>query len=389
MLGLNAQRLQVRRSVFLRNGFHSMGLVDFSNATIGGQLACNNGKFIPQDGPAFEAHGLAVTGDVFLGDGFHATGLVDFANATIGGQFICNNGEFHAGLDFQGAEISADLCLESVKRINGKLDLRNAIAGSLMDDLKSWRLPEDLYLNGFRYGNLRGSMSVSDRMKVLEKHADSFPGTTFHSQPHTHLANFYQKSGQRQAAARVLYDREVRLARVEWARAYRKLDGTWGPIWANVGSDFAQLFKWIFQALAGFGHKPMRAFYWALGTILFSMIYFLLAYINGQMVPNSDIILNSADWIASVAANPTFPVEAWNETIPGKDYETFSAIGYGFDLFIPLDALGQELAWAPSYARGRYGTFGHYLRWPIQVMGWMLTGVGAALLTGLIGRERE
>jgi len=389
MPGLKAQRLQVKRSVRLHDGFHATGLLDLGGARIGGQLGCNKGKFTPRDGPAFKAHGLAVTGGIFLHGGFHATGLVDFTGATIGRQLGCDSGEFHAGLGLQGVKIGEDLSLENVTCISGDLDLRNAKAGSLMDDLESWSLPKHLYLDGFHYGTLASDMSVSDRMKVLEKHADGFHETTFHSQPHTHLANSYQKNGQRQAAARVLYDREKRFARAEWAQVYAATDGTWKTEWPRIGSDFVQLFRWIFQGLAGFGHKPMWAFYWAAGVVAFSMIYFHLAYINGQMVPNSDIILTSTDWIASVAANPTSPVEAWSETIPGKDYETFSAIGYGFDLFIPLDALGQELAWAPSYARGWYGAFGHYLRWPIQVMGWMLTGIGAALLTGLIGRERE
>jgi len=339
--------------------------------------------------PGLDAQRLLLKRSVFLREGFHATGHVDFLGATIGGQFICNKGEFHADLILRGVDVGADLVLKDVKCISGDLELRNANVGSLVDDLESWLLPKRLYLEGFHYGKLRSDMSVSDRIKVLENHASGFIDTTFHSQPDTHLANYYQKSGQRQAAARVLFDREKRLARAELAQSYAATDGTWKMEWPRFGADFALVFKWIFQILAGYGHKPMRAFYWALGTILFSIIYFHLAYINGQMVPNSDIILTSADCLACVAANPTFPVEAWSETIPGKDYETFSAIGYGFDLFIPLDALGQELAWAPSYARGWYGTFGHYLRWPIQVMGWMLTGIGAALLTGLIGRERE
>jgi len=70
-----------------------------------------------------------------------------------------------------------------------------------------------------------------------------------------------------------------------------------------------------------------------------------------------------------------------------KDYETFSAPGYGFDLFIPLVALGQEAAWAPSYERGWWGAVGFYLRWPIQVLGWVIAAVTAATLAGVVGRK--
>jgi hypothetical protein len=70
-----------------------------------------------------------------------------------------------------------------------------------------------------------------------------------------------------------------------------------------------------------------------------------------------------------------------------RDYETFNAFAYGFDLFIPLVALGQEVAWAPSYARGWLGTIGYYLRWPIQFLGWVIAAVTAATLAGVVGRK--
>jgi hypothetical protein len=44
--------------------------------------------------------------------------------------------------------------------------------------------------------------------------------------------------------------------------------------------------------------------------------------------------------------------EDWARTTPGRDYETFRAWLYALDVFIPLDALGQEKTWAPSASRG-------------------------------------
>jgi hypothetical protein len=56
-------------------------------------------------------------------------------------------------------------------------------------------------------------------------------------------------------------------------------------------------------------------------------------------------------------------------------------------VFISLDALGQVKAWAPSASRGWWGELGHRLCWLLQMAGWVITGIGATVVTGLIGRR--
>ncbi|MBI1494553.1 hypothetical protein [Halocynthiibacter styelae] len=387
--GLTGERMTVKRSFFMRHGFCSAGSVVLSGAHIGGQLDCAGARFEAEEGAALEAQGLTVSGDVFLRDGILACGRVDLQGAQIKGQLDCTHGSFHKGMGLQSAVVGAEFYFRFVRAFNGTLDLSEAHVTCLGDDAASWEQPDDLDLTGFRFDTVQSHMSVSDRLGVLTNHAKQGANIVFHSQPYTHLAKHFHSNGERQAAACILYEREKHLARAEWARAHEKLDGTWREAFRCQGADFAQMFRWVFQAFAGFGHKPMRAFYWALATVVFSMLYFHLTYINGQMVPNSDIILNSQAWLDVVKDGVSNPTEAWGLTAPGSDYETFSAIGYGFDLFVPLDALGQEIAWAPSLSRGNWGWWGHYLRWPIQIVGWVLTAIGAALLTGLIGRDRE
>lgn len=386
---LIADGLSASGDVFLQDGFQAHGLVDLTGAKIGGQLSCRGGVFKPAHGSALEGHRLSVSDSMFLRDGFHAHGLVDLIGTQIAGQLVCVDGRFEQGINLQSAKVGAEFYFRSVKQFDGTLDLNEAQVACLADDLESWNKPNALDLTGFRYDALQSEMSVESRLSVLAKHADQEDGPVFHSQPYTHLAGYYQKSGQRQAGAQVLYERDKQQAKADLEQAYANTDGTWKTEWPRFAADFLYVFRRAFDLFAGFGHKPMRAFYWALGTILFSMLYFHLTYINGQMVPNSDIILNSQAWLSVVDDGVPNPAEAWGLTDPGRDYETFSALGYGFDLFVPLDALGQEVAWAPSYSRGWWGSFGHYLRWPIQIMGWVLTAIGAALLTGLIGRDRE
>ncbi|WP_157947013.1 hypothetical protein [Thalassobius sp. I31.1] len=387
--GMLGERMHVHNDVFLHDDFHSSGRISLNGADIGGQLSFNGACLESKYGVSLQAHSLKVMRNLYLGDGFLAAGVVDLNGVQLGGSLYCTEGGFKAGIILEDATIGSNLFLRAVREVTDELNLRNTSAKILVDDPEIWNEPDVILLDGFTYDGVGANLPSFDRLQVLENHASQFDADVFYAQPHTHLARHYQKNGERQAAARVLYDRERRQAAAEWARAHGTLDGSWREAFRCQGADFVQMFRWIFQAFAGFGHKPMRASYWTLGTVAFSMLYFHLTYINGQMVPNSDIILNSQTWLRVVASEVSNPAEVWGRTFPGGDYETFSAIGYGFDLFVPLDALGQELAWAPSYSRGWWGSFGHYLRWPIQIMGWVLTAIGAALLTGLIGRDRE
>ncbi|MBV1868308.1 MAG: hypothetical protein KUG69_10450, partial [Marinosulfonomonas sp.] len=148
-------------------------------------------------------------------------------------------------------------------------------------------------------------------------------------------------------------------------------------------------------AVFGYGFAPLRAVSWSAGIVLIAAWLFGIASFWGQMAPNSDVVLTSKAWVLAVqqGCEGTYqpgcemPMWIWQQGESYKDYETFSALGYGFDLFVPLDALGQENAWAPSYGRGGWGAVGYWLRWAVQIAGWLITFVSAAMLTGLVGKR--
>jgi hypothetical protein len=81
-------------SVFLRDGFAAEGAVRFLGAEIGGQLACNGGKFENANGDALSCDTAKITGSVFLTGGFAAEGEVRFLGAEIGGVLNCEGGKF-------------------------------------------------------------------------------------------------------------------------------------------------------------------------------------------------------------------------------------------------------------------------------------------------------
>src|SRR5215831_6876089 len=90
---LNAEAVNVRGNIQLRDSFHADGEVRLTNAQIGGNLECS-GTFINParssgSGIALDADAITVKGSVFLRDGFHAEGEVRFPAGQIGGNLEC------------------------------------------------------------------------------------------------------------------------------------------------------------------------------------------------------------------------------------------------------------------------------------------------------------
>lgn len=81
------------------------------------------------------------------------------------------------------------------------------------------------------------------------------------------------------------------------------------------------------------------------------------------------------------------PFAVWRGSASAQDYETFHAGLFALDVSVPLDAQGQEAAWAPSPVRGIWGWIGFYVKSLSQIMGWLITAAGAAAVTGLVGRK--
>ncbi len=106
------------------------------------------------------------------------------------------------------------------------------------------------------------------------------------------------------------------------------------------------------------------------------------------MVPNSDIILTSENWLTFAKDRSGNAAAEWSaNTETGRDYQTFYSGTYAADVFIPLIDFGQESAWSPSTERGWWGVWLYWLSWIIKTLGWIITALGAAAVTGIIRNE--
>ena len=156
-------------------------------------MTCIGGAFSNPDGDALSANRIIVKGSVFLRDGFTAEGRVYFEEAQIGGAFDCQNGNFEkATLNLRDA--SAGTLYDS-----GLNDIPAGKAARYPPTL--WPQPDKLLLDGFTYGRIssRGRIDVEKRLGWLGLQ----PQSPFASRSYLQLAKVLQESGDSDGALRV------------------------------------------------------------------------------------------------------------------------------------------------------------------------------------------
>lgn len=212
----------------------------------------------------------------------------------------------------------------------------------------------------------------------------------FHPQPYTHLAKVYRSMGRDADARTVLIERNRLLAEYQRARD-RKIAKEKGWIWAdwaNVSLPVRRRLDWLFRKVLGYGYAPFGSLGLLAGLWVFASAFSYCAWHEGSMVPNSPVILTSADWQAYESR--THAGEDWSDsTAPGQDWETFHPLAWGADLVIPILDLGQTQAWAPSTARGTVGHTLWWAQWFLEAFGWIVAGLFAAAITGIIRKDDD
>lgn len=384
---LNAGGAKVQGSVFLNKGFHATGEISLSSAEIGGQFVCDNGRFEKEDGDALNAHGVKVQGDVFLRNGFHATGEASLLGAEIGGPLSCENARFEKvdgdALNAQGAGIDT-LLFRDVEIPSGRVDLNAAHIGSLVDDLASWPEGGRVILDGFTYDRIIGGATDSKARLDWLSRGDRWKGTFF-PQPYTQLAKVLRDMGHERGARDVLFVRDEKIAAEEWKRAHRELDGTWPKAWASLKADFRKFVNGLSHLLIDYGHRPLKALWGLMGLWLFATILAHWVETQGDMVPNSDVILTSDNWASVHQAD--HPAQAWRQTPEGQSWESFNRYAWAADVVIPILDFGQTEAWAPSTNLGTAGKTLWWGKWVLSTAGWIVLAFAAAGVAGVARRE--
>ncbi|MEM9196337.1 MAG: hypothetical protein AAGD12_00655, partial [Pseudomonadota bacterium] len=409
---LSADRIETGGGVFLRGGFEAGGEVRLLGAKIGGNLDCDGGSFRNEKGNALSADGVETGGGVFLRGGFEAGGEVRLLGAKIGGTLDCDGGSFRNqkgyALSADSAAVSGVFFMREGAVVEGVLDLTRARLGAINDDRACW--PEKrgwLVLDGCTYDAiLGGPVDAETRLDWLGLQDPSNYSKDFWPQPYEQLAKVFRAMGHAEDARKVLVEKE-RLQRADrWKREEKQRNAlldlrqkattdaerqtftaTLGRLWFRRRAHRA--WDVLVARSVGYGYRPVVALYWTLGLIAIASVFYFLTWRVGGMAPNSAVTLLSPSWAKAMADHPDAPSRAWVEMAEGKHYETFNAFAYAMDVILPVISFGQEAAWAPSTAKGfwSFGTFAWFTGWLFRLLGWVITALGAAAITGIIRRE--
>ncbi|MEL6564336.1 MAG: hypothetical protein AAFQ59_07815 [Pseudomonadota bacterium] len=384
----------------VKTPFHCTGEIRLNGATIGGLYAQQTTLVAGSTGQSLSLGGATVNGPVRL-DGCDSTGELLIAGSRISGRLTCErmvlqNENGHA---FNGQAIRVDhsFVWKKVNHVAGAVSLNGAHVAELDDHPDNWPDSDALFMDGFTYDRIKGTVSTSpERMDWLK--AGSFFGIEFRPQPYSQYAKFLRDTGHDEDARHVLYMRE-KLRRAS-ARNQLSASGHSFAVPLNIWARFWDiLLRWV----VGYGHYPFNSVAVLAVLICCAIVPAHYAWEEGSLAPNAGPLLVSAEWtsLARVETHPAaiwtgdrlpsgetdLTLAAWKEAAPGRDWETFNRYAYGFDVVIPIIDFGQTDAWAPSTTRGPVGWHLWWARWVLSVMGWIVTALGAAAITGIIRRE--
>ncbi len=376
---LSADGVQVRGTVFLKEGFSASDEVRLVGGHIGGTLDCDDGTF-KNPGVALHADRLEVKGDVLFRGTFFAVGDIRLAGAQIGGTLCCEGGAL-GRVDLERVVMKGGFLWRNVRSCK-LLDLAGASTGSLTDDEASWRETDELRLDGFAYERIiNGPTDAAMRLKWLDGQKEFAP------QPYRHLAKVMREMGYDDVAKQVLFESESRVRAAERKRVLGSPPDTHRILWCIDSTEDA--LSW---AIIGYGLHPGWAILESIGLAGVGWIIFRRARRLGAMVPTDKEAL-----------------AALRQGKAPEHYQPFTPLIYSIENCVPLVKFGQDERWQPDpdfrraepqrsepksaveRACGRIlRAFAltpwklRWFRWGMIALGWLLATFFVAGLTGLI-----
>lgn len=358
--------------------------------------------------PGLEADRLNVKGSVFLNDGFNADGEVRLNGAAIGGVLDCSKGSFASTEGYA-------LCAERIKvtgvlylreaHIIGAIDLAAAQIGSLLDDPACWQSGGHI-LDGLRYDRIGGLANAARRIAWLKRQrADHLNAEDWAPQPWEQLIKVLREMGHPAEAAEVAMEKQrmMRAARRigtrqpsnRFKQAWRRwLDAKWTILSNRLSRKFHDFYGWF----AGYGYRPTRI----LSRMVVLWFFCSLAFEGGREFgyfgPSNPLIHASAVYASCGAPGELLPdgraKAFWHSPAcpTPPEYATLYPPLYSLDLILPLVDLQQDSAWAPMVVneRGEQLVWGYLLRalmWFEILAGWFASLMLIAIVSRLVEKD--
>jgi len=138
-----------------------------------------------------------------------------------------------------------------------------------------------------------------------------------------------------------------------------------------------RLWNWILSVTIAHGYRPWNAFWWMLGVVFVGWLMFTNADRLHAIHPSKEEVLLDERYVNS-----------GGQWLP-PDYPAFSAAWYSLDVFLPIVDLHQESYWLPGkQEQALFWGWGYKIWLWLQIMlGWFLTTIAVAGLTGLVKKD--
>lgn len=413
---INAERAIIKGSVFMRYGFQAEKPVNLIAINIKGDIDCRDGHFknLSEERYALILESINVQGNAWLSNGFKALGGVSLLGSKIGKELLCLKAEFlcinsddteaikaskttknalladniqvesdvwlspdfqaKGSVSFDSAVIKNCFNMDSIiNPENMELDLSFAKIHILRDSEKSWPNEGKLHLYGLVY-DLFNQEAPTEESKVNKttpidsksrlKWIRLQPKNPFSSQSYAQLATVLKSMGSVSDATEVL------IAQQRDYREYGKLN------------EIDKFWNRIFGFSIRYGYRTSRTLIPLLFLWIFGSGIFCYGYSQELITPSRN---NHS--VTSFLQKPH----------PNINYPKFNAIIFSLDTLVPLIDLHQQKYWLPNaninkgnanLKKGALidGVFLRYYFWLHIFLGWGLSSLTVAALTGLIRR---
>lgn len=324
------------------------GGVELGLARIGGQLSFQSAKI--SNGLDLEyarVEGNVHLGKTSVGPAIRMTGLRVEGSLLFGGADLSRT----RSVTLAGASIGARLEWRQITHPDSKvpqltIDLSHADVGVLDDDPDNWA-SADLVLEGLTYQRialpavvesrgagrwrLRGATELTAWLSKRLQWLNAQPADRWSPDPYGQLGETLRRAGHDSAATGVFIERE---------RRRRTRGGLSRP---------SRAWSLLLGAVLGHGYRPWRALIWAVTVIAIG-----------------------------AAAFGTLDERRFHTE---KGAPPYSAIGYSADAFLPIVDLHQESQRSPLELEW------NVVLWIHIGLGWILTTLGVAGVTGLVTRR--
>ncbi|MHB9848085.1 hypothetical protein ACSYGO_02450 [Streptomyces krungchingensis] len=295
------------------------GALYLRDARVGHALGLNGARV-----GGLDATGLACGRGFYADWGFHTSGQVLLRGATVESVVTFHDATLagpHAGLVL-GRLTTPRLRLDLRGAPEGRIVLRDAHVGALVDDPSAWPRAGNLDIEGLVYKRLGSTSPLDVKGRLGWLALDQEAGVSVFEQ----LALSYQSSGDERAARTVRHARE---------RHLRRGDRLTGRIWGTVQ-----------DVLFGYGYAPRRALLWLLA-----------------------LVAAGSSWFSVRTPAP----------VGGSGQRAFDPVLYCVDLLVPVVSLGYRSAFDPAGWDKAVAVF-------LIVSGWLLATAVISGASRALGR---